>query len=173
VGLYIYIFNLQHSILEEFIACLFRVIVGRIAQSVYRLATGWTVRGSNTGGDEIFRTFPDRPWGPPSLLYIGYTVFLWGKERPGREADPSPLPLPWSRKSTATPVLPLWAVRPVQSLSACTRVHFNFLSQGCNSSVQDHLKASELHKTSVYSPKHKNVRDEGYDGLHANRKTQF
>ena len=31
---------------------------------------------------------------------------------------------PWSRKSRAIPLLPLWAVRPVQSLSTCTRVHF-------------------------------------------------
>ena len=30
----------------------------------------------------------------------------------------------WSRKSRAVPLLPLWAVRPVQSLSACTTVHF-------------------------------------------------
>jgi len=37
------------------------------AQSVQRLDTGWTVRGSNPGGDEIFRARPDRPWGPPSL----------------------------------------------------------------------------------------------------------
>jgi len=36
------------------------------------------------------------------------------------------LPLPYS---TATPLLPLWAVRPVQSLSACTRVHFTFTLQ--------------------------------------------
>jgi len=42
-------------------------------------ATGWTVRGSNTGGGEIFRTLPDRPWGPPSLLYNWYWVFLGGK----------------------------------------------------------------------------------------------
>ena len=34
--------------------------------------------------------------------------------------------VPWSRKSTAIPLLPLWAVRPVQNLSACTRVHFTF-----------------------------------------------
>jgi len=40
---------------------------------------------------EIFRTCPDRPWGPPSLLYIGYRVFPGGKMRPGRDADPSPL----------------------------------------------------------------------------------
>jgi hypothetical protein len=28
--------------------------------------------------------------------------------------------------SRAIPLLSLWAVQPVQSLSACTRVHFNF-----------------------------------------------
>jgi hypothetical protein len=41
----------------------------------YRLTTGWMVRGSNPGGGAIFRTRPDRPWGPPSLLYKGYRVF--------------------------------------------------------------------------------------------------
>jgi len=47
-----------------------------------------------------------------------------GKERSGCDADPSPLLVPCSRKSRAIPLLPLWAVRPVQSLSACTRVNF-------------------------------------------------
>jgi len=65
--------------------------VARVTQSVYRLATGWTVRGSNPGGGEIFRTFPDRLWGPCNLLYNGYRVFSGGKERPGRDADPSAL----------------------------------------------------------------------------------
>jgi hypothetical protein len=32
------------------------------------VATGWTIRGSNSGGGEIFRTRPVRLWGPPSLL---------------------------------------------------------------------------------------------------------
>jgi len=51
-----------------------------IAQSVYRLATGWTVRGSNPSwGGEIFHTRPDQPWGPPRLLYNGYRVFSGGK----------------------------------------------------------------------------------------------
>jgi len=54
------------------------------------LATGWTVRGSNPGEGESFRTCPDRPWDPPSLLHNGYRVFPGGKERPGRDADPSP-----------------------------------------------------------------------------------
>jgi hypothetical protein len=30
-------------------------------------------------GGEIFRTSPDRPWGPPSLLYNGYRVFPGGR----------------------------------------------------------------------------------------------
>ena len=60
------------------------------ARSVQRLATGLKVRGSNLGGGEVFRTCPDRPWGPPNLLYNGYRVFPGGKGRPGREADPSP-----------------------------------------------------------------------------------
>jgi len=33
---------------------------------------------------------PWSPWSPPSLLYDGYRVFLGGKERPVRDADPSP-----------------------------------------------------------------------------------
>ena len=37
---------------------------------------------------------------------------------------PVPFLVPWSRKSRAIPLHPLWAIRPVQSLSACTMVHF-------------------------------------------------
>ena len=43
-----------------------------------------------------------------------------GKKRLRRDADHSPLLVPWLRKSRALPLLPQWAVRPVQSLSACT-----------------------------------------------------
>ena len=49
-----------------------------IAQLVQRPATGWTVRGSNPGGGEIFRTRPDRPWGPPNLLYNVYRIYFSG-----------------------------------------------------------------------------------------------
>jgi hypothetical protein len=65
-------------------------MAGPVAQSVWLLAPGGTVGGPNRGGGQIFRTCPDRPWGPPSLLYNGYQVFPGRKERPGRDADPSP-----------------------------------------------------------------------------------
>jgi len=55
-----------------------------------RLATGWTVRGSNPGGGKIFGTCPDRPWGPPSLLYNGYRGFPGVKEQPRRDATLTP-----------------------------------------------------------------------------------
>ena len=74
---------------------------------------------------------PSLPPCVPSLMYNGYRVFPGGKERPGRDADPSPLLVPWLRKSRAKALLPLWAVRPVQSLSDCTRVHSTLLSPIC------------------------------------------
>jgi hypothetical protein len=60
--------------------------------SVVDRATGYGLDGLGieSRGDEVFRTCPDRLWGPPSLLYNGHLVFPLGKERPGRDADPSP-----------------------------------------------------------------------------------
>ena len=50
--------------------------------SVDGVATGYGLDGpgiESRWGGEIFRTCPDRPWGPPSLLYNGYRVFPGGK----------------------------------------------------------------------------------------------
>ena len=44
----------------------------------------------------------------------------------GVTLTPHHLLVPWSWKYRAIPLLPLWAVRPAQSLSACTRVQFTF-----------------------------------------------
>jgi hypothetical protein len=65
--------------------------------SAVGIATGYGLDGSgieSRWGGKIFRTYLDRPWGPPSLLYNGYRVFPRGKERPGRDTDPSPLLVP-------------------------------------------------------------------------------
>jgi len=63
--------------------------VGWVAQSVWRLTTGWTVRDRIPVGTR-FSAHPDRPWDPPRLLCNGYQVFPRSKVRPGRGADQSP-----------------------------------------------------------------------------------
>ena len=100
------------------------VNLGRVAQSVLLLATGWTVRGSNPGGDEIF--CPSRPTLWPTRPPVQWVPGLSLGVKSGRGVTLNPYPplVQWSRKSRAMPLLPLWAVRPVQSVSACTRVHF-------------------------------------------------
>ena len=118
------------------------------------IATGYGLKGpgiESRRGGEIFRFCPDRLWGPSSLLHNGYRVSFQGVKRPGRGVGHPPsssaevkervelnlyppsgphracngitLPLP---NSKAIPLLPLLVVWPVQSLSACKRVHFTF-----------------------------------------------
>jgi hypothetical protein len=50
--------------------------------------------GSNPSVGEIFCTFPDRPWSPPSLLYNGYRVFPGGKNSRGVTLTPHLLLVP-------------------------------------------------------------------------------
>ena len=76
------------EILKDFCSVL-SLYVGRVAQSTQRLTTGWTVRDRIPVGTR-FSARPDRPWGPPCLLYNGYRVLTGGKVRPGRAADHSP-----------------------------------------------------------------------------------
>ena len=50
---------------------------------------------ADRSGDRIpvgarYSACPDRPWGPPTLLYNGYRVFPGGKVRPGRAAHSPP-----------------------------------------------------------------------------------
>jgi hypothetical protein len=63
---------------------------------------------------------------------MGTGSFPGVKSGRGMTLTPHPLLVPWSWKSRAVPLHPLWAVRPVQSLSACTMVHFTFLSRFVN-----------------------------------------
>jgi hypothetical protein len=72
----------------KFIDCTKTVWAGQRSQYSEWLRAGRSGDRIPVGG-EIFRTCPDRPLGPTSLLYNGYRVFPGGKERPGRDADPS------------------------------------------------------------------------------------
>jgi hypothetical protein len=61
-----------------------KVKLAGIAQSVQRLATDWKVRGSNSSECAIFRTRPDLPWSPGSLIFNGYRLSFQGVKLLGR-----------------------------------------------------------------------------------------
>ena len=60
------------------------------------------------------------PGAHPASCTMGTRSFPEVKSSRGVTLTPHLLLVPWSRKSRAIPLLPLWAVRPVGSLSACT-----------------------------------------------------
>jgi hypothetical protein len=63
---------------------------------------------SKAGGGEFFRTCPDRPWCPPSLLYSGYNVSFPGVKRPGHGVyHPPPPSAKIKERYTYTSTLPL------------------------------------------------------------------
>ena len=64
------------------------------------------------------------PGAHPASCTMGTGSFPGVKSGRGVTLTPHPRLVPWSRKGRAIPLLPLRAVRPVQSFSACTRVHF-------------------------------------------------
>ena len=59
--------------------CVINDVVGR--NSAVGIATryGLDGPGSNPGGGKFFRTRPDGPWGPPSLLHSRCLVLPGGK----------------------------------------------------------------------------------------------
>jgi hypothetical protein len=89
--------------------------------------------------------------------------------------------VPWSRKSRAIPVLPLWAVRSVQSLCACTWVRFTlpFTAIGNNNVVDK--RNYEVGTTSATIKFHKMmygkdtyvVCDSGSSAEHCNKHSGF
>ena len=66
-------------------------LLAGIAQSVELLVTDLTDRGSNPDWGDIFLTRPDRPWGPPRLLYNWYQDFFSMVKWPGRGLNHPPI----------------------------------------------------------------------------------
>ena len=65
------------------------------------------------------------PGAHPASCTMGTGPFPGVKSGRGVTLTPHPLLVPWPWNSRAIPLLPLWAVRPVQDISAWTRVHFS------------------------------------------------
>jgi hypothetical protein len=60
--------------------------------SVVGIATrhGLDCPGMESRWGEVFRTRPDRPWGPPMLLHNGYRVFPGGQAAGAWSWPPTP-----------------------------------------------------------------------------------
>jgi hypothetical protein len=92
------------------------------------IATGYGLDGSGIesrwGGARFFAPVQTGTGAYPASCTMGTGSFPRVKSGRGVTLTPHPLLVPWSGKGRAIPLLPLWATRPVQSLNACTRVHF-------------------------------------------------
>jgi hypothetical protein len=96
-GEYILIFHLPWKCAQFYIhyICLFQhPSAARTVASIDSLRAGrsgdripWGGRG---GGRDIFRARPYRPWGPPSLVHIGYRIFQGGKAAEAWRWPPNP-----------------------------------------------------------------------------------
>ena len=67
------------------------------------------------------------PGAHPASCTVDIGVFPGIKSGWGVTLTPHPLLVPWSWNGRAKPLLPLWVIRSVQSLSGCTMVHFTLL----------------------------------------------
>jgi hypothetical protein len=87
------------------------------------IATGYGLDGpgiESRWGARFSAPVQTGPGAHPASCKMGTGSFPRVKSGRDVTLTPHPLLVPWSRKSTAIPLLPLWAVWPVQSLSACT-----------------------------------------------------
>jgi len=95
--------------------------------SVVSIATGYRLDGPGIESRWEARfsaPVQTSPGAHPASCTMGTGSFQRVKSGRGVTLTPHPLLLPWSWKSRAIPLLPVWAVPPVQSLSACTRGAF-------------------------------------------------
>ena len=122
------------------------------------IATGYGLDGSgieSPGGVGAIFSAPvlTGPGAHPASCIMGTRSFPGVKSGRGVTLTLHLLLVPWSRKSRAIPLLPLWAGRPVQSLSACTRVHVYYEQQKQFRWRFDHHAGGELLPFSVQRKK--------------------
>ena len=93
--------------------------------SVVGIATGYGLDGPGIESRwrrDFSASVQTGPGAHPASCTTGTGSSPGVKSGQGVTLTPHPLLVSWSWKGRAIPLLPLWAVRPVQGLSACTRV---------------------------------------------------
>ena len=98
-----------------------------IWNNVNRIRTRYVLGGPGMGA-RFSAPVQTGPGAHPASCTMGTGSFPGVKSGRNVTLTPHPLLVPWSWKCRTIPLLSLWAVRHLQSLSACTRVHFTFLS---------------------------------------------
>ena len=104
----------------------------RSSGSAVDIATGYGLEGPGIESRWEARYSAPVQTGPgaqPSSSTMGTGSFPGVKSVRGLTLTPHLFLVPWSRKDSVITLLPLWTVRPVQSLGACKRVQFSFLLQ--------------------------------------------
>jgi len=109
---------------DRFISEWFGFLVAKIITLLLYPLIDW-LRAGRSGdripvGAKFSAPVPTGPGAHPSSCTMGTGYFPGVKSGRDVTLTPQPLLVPWSRKSRAIPLLPLWAVQPGQSLSACT-----------------------------------------------------
>jgi len=97
--------------------------------SVVGMVTGYGLDGpgiESQWGVRFTTPIQTGPGAHPTSCTMDTKSFPGVKSGQGVMLTSHTLLVPWSRKSRAITLFPLWAIRPVQSLSVCTVVHFTF-----------------------------------------------
>ena len=93
------------------------------------IATGYGLDGSSIESRWEARFSAPVQAGPgahPTFCTMDTGFFPWVKSSRGVTLNPHPLLVPWSRKSRALTLPSTMGCTALQSLSACTRVHFTY-----------------------------------------------
>ena len=111
------------------------------------VGTGYGLRAGRSGdriavGARFSAPVQTGPGAHPASCTMGTGFFPGVKSGLGVTLTPHPLLVPWSWKGRAIPLLPLWAVRPVQG------VYFTFASK----SLSNNVLLNGLSVTSTFRP---------------------
>ena len=109
---------------DRFISKLFGFLLVKIITLLLYPLLDWLRTGQSGDripvGAKVSAPVPTGSGAHPASCTMGTGSFPGVKSGRGVTLTPHPLLVPWSRKSRVIFLLPLWAVRPGQSLSACT-----------------------------------------------------